>query len=159
MDKESLLTVIIFTYNHKNTIAKCIESIVNQKTDYKYEIHICDDASFDGTADICREYGEKYPDKIKLFLQEKNTLSVSLKDNHALIAYKRLNTKYWCYIDGDDWWCDENKVRIALDFLEKNPEYYMFGHKTKVNFIDKNQKSYMPAGEVKNPVTCGNIFI
>src|SRR5574344_2818109 len=35
----------------------------------------------------------------------------------------------------------------------------MFGHKTKVNFIDKNQKSYMPAGEVKNPVTCGNIFI
>ena len=141
---KSLLTAIIFTYNHVDSIAKCIESIVNQKTDYKYEIHICDDASIDGTTDVCKKYAEKYPDKIKLFAQPKNTFYGPYERMQAYKAMQRIKTKYWCMIDGDDYWCDENKIQIALDFLEENSDYVGWAHDTlQVNKYDNTSLSYV----------------
>ncbi len=128
--EESILTIILITYNHKNTIAKCIESILNQKTNYKYEIHITDDASTDGTSDICREYGEKYPDRIKLFIQKENTINNPPETHHVCQAYGRISTKYWCYIEGDDYYSSENNLQVLIEKLEEHPECYTSAHNT-----------------------------
>ncbi|MGN0017451.1 MAG: glycosyltransferase family 2 protein [Candidatus Gastranaerophilaceae bacterium] len=124
---DTILTIIIFTYNHKNFIARSIDSVVNQKTNYKYEIHLCDDASTDGTSDICREYAKKYPDKIKLFIQEKNTYKNKPNKRHFYFAYKRIKTKYWICFDGDDYLCNENHVQKAITALENNPSCSIYG--------------------------------
>ncbi len=128
--QNTLLTAIIFTYNHKDSIARCIESIVEQKTDYAYEIHIWDDCSIDGTSDICREYAAKYPEKIKLTVQEENTFLKPYMELQSYAAISQIKTPYFCIIDGDDYWCNENKIQIALDFLENNPDYIGFAHDT-----------------------------
>ena len=73
-----MLTSIIFTYNHDNSIAKCIDSILEQKTTYPYEIHIWDDCSTDKTSEICRKYAAQYPDKIKLTVQKKTHFAVRI---------------------------------------------------------------------------------
>lgn len=155
--KEPLLTAIIFTYNHEDSIAKCIESLVNQKTDYPYEIHIWNDASNDNTSDICREYAQKYPNKIRLVVQKENTFLKKDLELQSYAAIKNIKTKYFCIIDGDDYWCDENKVQIALDFLENNPEYIGFAHDTlQVNEYNNTNLSYIHEGlkcNIKNPVT------
>jgi glycosyltransferase involved in cell wall biosynthesis len=157
MCEDSLLTAILFTYNHKDSIAKCIESLVEQDTTFKYEIHIWDDCSFDGTSDICSEYAKKYPDKIKLTIQKENTF---LKEDLKLQSYaaiRSIKTKYFCVIDGDDYWCDKNKVQIALSFLEENPDYVGFAHDTvQVNKYDNTSLSYihdLTKSKVENPVT------
>lgn len=156
-DQEYILTAIIFTYNHENTIAQCIESIVKQNTSYKYQIHIWDDASIDSTSEICRAYSRKYPDKIDLIVQDANTFLNDYHDMQSYHAIKKVNTKYFCIIDGDDMWLDENKIQIALDFLEHNPEYVGFGHDTmEINTFSNESKSYIHdimKWNVENPIT------
>lgn len=157
-DKNSapLLTAIIFTYNHKNSIAKCIESLVEQKTTYSYRIDIWDDCSIDGTSDICRKYAEKYPNKIRLVVQPENTFLKPYLQLQSYAAIKAIDTPYFCVIDGDDYWCDENKVQIALDVLENNPQYIGFAHDTLEEHEDSNiKRSYIHDAfkwNPKNPV-------
>lgn len=153
-----MLTSIIFTYNHESSIAKCIKSILEQKTTYPYEIHIWDDCSTDKTSDICRKYAAQYPGKIKLTVQKKNTFCGPYLEMQSLAAIKAVKTRYFCVIDGDDYWCDENKIQIALDFLESHPEYNGFAHDTlQVDVGSGSERSYihdcLKKGRIENPVT------
>lgn len=160
---EKLLTSVILTYNHEDGIARCIESMINQITDYSYEIHIWDDCSTDKTPEICKEYAQKYPDKIKLFLQKENTFLKPYNQTQAYKAMQNIDTKYFCIIEGDDYWCDENKIQLALDFLENNPEYSGWGHDTlQIDLNDGSQKSWVhdiAKYEVKNPIKFDDKFI
>jgi glycosyltransferase involved in cell wall biosynthesis len=155
--KESILTSTIITYNHTNSIARCIESMINQKTNYPYEIHIWDDCSTDGTSEICRQYAKKYPDKIRLTIQKENSYLKDYHEIHSYQAIQAIKTKYFCIIDGDDYWCDENKIQIAIDFLEKNTEYIGFVHDTlEIRKQSKESLSYihdcLGLKNIKNPV-------
>ena len=58
-NQEYILTCYLITYNQEHCIAKAIESILEQKTKYKYLIKILDDASTDKTFDVCYEYAKK----------------------------------------------------------------------------------------------------
>lgn len=142
--QEPLLTVIIYTYNHAYSIEDCIKSVFEQKTDYPFVINIWDDCSTDGTSDICKSYSRKYPDKIKCIVQKKNTFTGSYKKMQSRYAMKSVKTKYWCAIDGDDRWCNENKIQMALDFLENNPEYIGYAHDTTIyNAYKKESRSHV----------------
>jgi glycosyltransferase involved in cell wall biosynthesis len=156
MNEESILTAVIFAFNHEETIARCIESLLNQKTNYKYEIHLCDDCSQDDTQVICWDYANQYSDKIKLFQQKQNTFLLPYKQTQSYQAVQRLKTKYFCIIEGDDYWIAENKLQLALDFLENNPEYAGFAHDTlQVNEFDGTSLSYVHdifKYEISNPV-------
>lgn len=156
-NNKTLLTAIIFTYNHETSIKRCIESIIKQKTKYKYIIHIWDDCSIDNTSNICREYAIKYPNLIKLVVQKENTFLKKFSEIQSFIAIKEVKTKYFCIIDGDDYWLDECKIQIALDFLEKNSEYIGFAHDTlEVNKFTNTNLSYVHEcfkWKISNPVT------
>ena len=67
-----LLSVCSTTYNHVNFIKQAIDGFLVQKVDFALEIIIADYFSTDGTREILLEYENKYPDLIKLILQEKN---------------------------------------------------------------------------------------
>ncbi len=118
-----LLTIVLITYQHHETIEMCIESILSQETKYSYIIKIYDDASNDGTSEICFEYAKKYPEKIQYILQQENT-----KGWHFQTAIKSIKSKYWCFIDGDDRYTSNDKIESALDFLESHPDYATFAN-------------------------------
>lgn len=153
-----LLTVIIFTYNHEDSIAKAVDSILEQETIYSYEIWLCDDCSTDSTTKTCIDYAERYPDKIKLFTQPVNTYSNKI--THVEITLKKVDTKYLSLLDGDDAWCDNKKIQIALDFLEDNPQYTTFAHDTMLNdIVNRTKKSLVHEvykTEIQNPLTFEN---
>ena len=65
-----LVSVCLQTYQHEVFIEECIESVLAQETNFEYEIIIGEDASKDRTREICKEYAQKYPDKIRLLLHE-----------------------------------------------------------------------------------------
>ena len=65
-----LLSVSVVTYNQKDYIEQCLEGILMQQTNFKFEILINDDASTDGTIDVIKEYEEKFPKLIKPIYQK-----------------------------------------------------------------------------------------
>jgi len=116
---EPIVTIAITTYNLESYIGECLESILRQDTEYPYEILIADDCSTDNTVGIIREYKEKYPDTIILLTTPTNL--GSLKNSNRL--FRRIKTKYFTFIDGDDYWLNEKHLQIQVDFLESHPEY------------------------------------
>ncbi|MEW3585141.1 glycosyltransferase family A protein, partial [[Clostridium] symbiosum] len=79
MENDVLVSVVCLTYNQEKYIRRAIESFLSQRTNFKYEILINDDASTDETANIIREYEMKYPDYIKPTYQSENQYTKGIK--------------------------------------------------------------------------------
>ena len=132
MNKDILVSVFCCAYNHEKYIRKCIENILNQKTNFKFELIINDDASTDNTAKIIKEYITFYPNIIiKPFLQEENLYSkhISIYSN---IMIPNAEGKYIAICEGDDYWCDEYKLQTQVDILEKEKDCHACFHKVQV---------------------------
>ena len=53
--KEDQITVAVWmvTYNHEDYISRAVESVMDQKTNFKYKLFIGEDYSTDNTREIC----------------------------------------------------------------------------------------------------------
>lgn len=124
MENEIKVSVLCLAYNHEKYIRKCLDGFVMQKTNFKFEVLINDDASTDNTAQIIREYEEKYPNIIKPIYQTENQYSkhVGIIRN---ILLPKTEGKYIAFCEGDDYWCDENKLQLQYDIMEGNPDCKM----------------------------------
>lgn len=113
------VSIFLLTYNQEKFIAQTIESIVNQKTNFNYQLVIGEDFSPDTTRKICERYAGLYPDRIKLL--------PNLGKNIGLIknymrTIQECDGKYIAICDGDDYWIDQYKLQKQVDFLESKPE-------------------------------------
>lgn len=131
-----LLSIICTAYNHEKFIKSTIEGFLKQKTNFKFEILIHDDASTDNTATIIKEYEGKNKDLIKVVYQKENKYSKGLSPTIFLL--EKAQGKYLAFCEGDDYWIDDNKLQKQVDFLEKNKNYYATYH--NVFMIDENEK-------------------
>jgi glycosyltransferase involved in cell wall biosynthesis len=115
-----LVSVVVVTYNQEETISKTLDSILNQKTDFPFEIIIGEDASpYDNTRGICKNYAEEYPDIINLLPEASNKGIVrNYRD-----CLKACRGKYVASCAGDDWWHNPDKLSIQVGFLEQNEDY------------------------------------
>lgn len=117
----ALVTTILPTHNHAPFIAKAIESVLMQQTDFPFDILLHDDASTDGTADICRAYAARFPDRITLIAQTVNQYQYDRRiQSHVL--FPRVKAKYTAILDGDDYWLDEKKLQTQVGYLEAHPD-------------------------------------
>ena len=134
--EEPILSICFVTYNHAKYVAQALDSILSQKTKYKYEINVLEDCSTDGTQEILKKYKELYPDKINLYFQLVNT-----KATHFYEGMKCCKAKYICTLEGDDYWIDDLKIEKQIDFLEANPEFIGCSHNTKIIYEDSEKPS------------------
>ena len=117
-----IVSVVCMTYNHEKYIRDALDGIVNQKTNFQYEVIVHDDASTDGTARIIREYAEKYPQIIKPIFETENQYSKGVTIGKTIV-YPKIRGKYVAMCEGDDYWNNINKLQKQVDFLESHSEY------------------------------------
>lgn len=128
-DKDPLMVSIrCLTYNHEKYIRQTLDGFVMQKTNFRFEAVVHDDASTDGTAEIIREYAEKYPDIIKPIYETENQYS---KHDGSLqnLMNAACKGKYTAWCEGDDWWSDPLKLQKQYDVMEAHPECSICVHK------------------------------
>jgi glycosyltransferase involved in cell wall biosynthesis len=130
------VTIVITTYNLVKYIEKALDSVLNQKTNFKYKILIGDDNSQDGTLEILKSYQLKYPEKIYVISSDVN--KGSLFNSSRL--FDGIKTDYISFLDGDDYWINENRLQMQVDFMDQNLEYSMCGANTLILDEDKMQK-------------------
>ena len=117
-----LVVVRCCTYNQESYIEDALKGIILQKTNFLFYAVVHDDASIDGTADIIRQYAEKYPNIIRPIYEEENQYSKHDGSLKRLMDKACKNAKYVAICEGDDYWVDPLKLQKQVDFLESNPE-------------------------------------
>lgn len=116
-----MVSIRCTVYNHEPYLRQCLEGFVMQKTNFRFEAIIHDDASTDGSAAIIREFEERYPDIIKPIYETENQWS---KHDGSLARIMNENThgKYVAICEGDDYWIDPLKLQKQVDFMEVHTE-------------------------------------
>ncbi len=134
--QEVMVSVCITTYNHGKYLAQCLDSILEQETNFNYEIIVGEDNSKDGTRELAIEYANKYPEKIRLFLREdKDKMIIYGKPTGRFNFMENIRAakgKYLAFCDGDDYWTSPHKLQKQFDILEENPNYSAVTHQTMI---------------------------
>lgn len=117
MEVKPILSVVVFSYNHREYIDKCLESILMQQTEYSYEILIADDCSPDGTAQIVRD---KYGERVKI-LDRKENLGLC---RNMYEAFMQAEGKYIFICAGDDYLPVDNTFDRHINYLEKHEDVF-----------------------------------
>lgn len=124
MNKENkvMLSFVTPNYNDGKTIARMVDSIMDQ--DYKYiEQIIVDDGSTDGSQEILKKLEKKYAPKLKVIFLEKNQGACVARN----IGAKEAKGKYISFLPADAK-LYPGVARIWVETLEENPEYdFLYG--------------------------------
>ena len=102
----------MITYQHERYIGRAIESVLQQRVDFPYEIIIGDDFSTDGTREILRQYQQQYSDIIQLVLHPRRYDNVPGRINNITNLYA-CRGQYVAMLDGDDCWLGERQIANA----------------------------------------------
>lgn len=115
------VSVVVTTYNQEGTLAATLDSILEQQTDFHFEILVSDDASTDGTEAVGRSYAARFPEIVKYHRNERNR---GIRDNYfdALLTARG---EYIADCAGDDFWTDPRRLSEAVALLDASPETAM----------------------------------
>lgn len=153
---EIKVSVLCAAYNHEKYIRQCLEGFIMQKTNFKYEVLIHDDASTDNTAQIIREYEKKYPDIIKPIYQTENQYSKGIKITTGILL-PFIRGQYVALCEGDDFWTDENKLQLQVETMEAHPECKMCVHTVKDYYETQEKSEYYPPAHLQYKIKAGII--
>lgn len=124
------ISVIMGIYNCESTLGEAIASVLAQSTD-DWELIMCDDGSSDATRSVAEDYVRRYPEKLRLLINEKNMgLNVTL--NRCLAA---ATGEYIARMDGDDLSLP-TRLETEAAFLDANDKYAIVS--TPMIFFDEN---------------------
>ncbi len=112
MNEPERVSVIIPTYNRRDSVREAIESVLKQRIP-PYEVIVVDDGSEDDTNSVVRGFGGR------VRYERTGHRGVSAARNVGV----GLSRGSWiAFLDSDDLWLPD-KLRIQMDFLKANAAY------------------------------------
>jgi glycosyltransferase involved in cell wall biosynthesis len=125
IEKTPKVSVCVITYNQEKYIRQCLQSIVDQETNFDFEIIVGEDYSTDGTRAIVKEFEDRYPGIIKPIYQAKN---IDGGSHNFLTVHAAAIGEYIAHIDGDDY-CLPGKLKAQVALLDKDPQCSIVFHR------------------------------
>ena len=123
------MSVCVITYNQERYIGQCLQSLVEQKTDFDFEVIVGDDCSTDGTLAVVQEFVNRYPDIVRTILQPTNTGG---SKNYLQVHAAAIGT-YVAHVDGDDY-ALPGKLQAQAEVLDADPACNAVWH--RVDYFD-----------------------
>ncbi len=123
---DMMVSITCVAFNHEDYMHTTLDSFLMQETTFPFEILINDDVSTDSTVEILKEYEQKFPNIVKPVYQTKNQYSQGV--NTMAILFPYIKGKYVAFCDGDDYWVDNQKLRIQVEEMETHPEVDLSFH-------------------------------
>lgn len=116
LTENPVVSVLMLTYNHGDYLAEAIEGVVNQITDFPFELLISEDCSIDNTFEIASQYQKKFPRLIRIFKSNKNSGAQSSIKQLVLQS----QAKYISFCEGDDYWISANKLQKQVELISSD---------------------------------------
>jgi|SRR5208282_1057344 glycosyltransferase involved in cell wall biosynthesis len=150
MKEEPKVTVCVVTYNQEQYIRSCLQSVVDQQTDFTFEVIVSDDRSTDGTPAIVEEFARLHPDVVRPVLRPVNVGAMG----NFIETHNLASGAYVAHMDGDDLMLP-GKLQKQVDFLDANPDFTAVWHRFNLfdddgEFVsgEKFDLSFFPHGTV-----------
>ncbi len=159
MSNDIIVSVICIVYNHEKYLEQCLNGLVNQKTSFRYEVIVHDDASTDKSPEIIKDYQKKYPEIIIPILQKENQYS---KESTAInkITFSKAKGQFIAFCEGDDYWIDNEKLQKQYDAISKHSDCKMCVHRVMdVNESGVQINTFHPRDDLASGVIESNRFI
>lgn len=115
------LNVILITYNHSKFIRETLETVLMQRTKFRFNVIVADDCSKDDTVSIIKEM-EAETDIPFVYLPNDHNLGIMQNYKRAFAA---CDGEYVAIMEGDDLWTDEYRLQKHVDFLDNHCECAM----------------------------------
>ncbi|MEE6635742.1 glycosyltransferase family 2 protein [Limosilactobacillus pontis] len=125
------ISVIVPIYNVKGFLSKCIDSLLSQKLEVKYEIILIDDGSTDGSGFVVDQYAKKYSDKIIAVHKENSGLSDARNE-----GIDRAQGQWLAFVDGDDYVSDHYLSELYQNAISTHADLVACGYYN----VDENDK-------------------
>lgn len=106
MDK--ILTVSVAAYNVEKFIRNTLDFCIAEEIMTDLEVLVVDDGATDATAEIVREYENKYPQTFRLIHKENGGYGTTV--NRSM---QEASGKYFRLLDGDDWFDTEGLKKLV----------------------------------------------
>ncbi len=152
IDENIKFSIIVPVYKAEEFLAECIESIINQEENQEGELNnlkgvqliLVNDGSPDNSAEICKEYKEKYPNNIE-FIDKENG-GVSSARNAGIRASVG---KYILMLDSDDM-LEETTLKSTFEYFENIYGLVDIITYPIYNYIDGEIKTHARSATYKN---------
>lgn len=154
MELTPLVSVVTPFYNTEEYLAECIESVLRQ-THSNWEYVLVNNRSTDRSAEIAKEYADRFPDKIRLVHTESFLTQVQ-NYNFALSCISS-KSKYCKMVQADDWIFPEC-LRLMVEVGEEHPRVgFIAAYQLEGNQIGLSGLPY-PSREVPGGDVCRLLF-
>ena len=141
-----ILTISVAAYNVEKYLDQLMESVLSSSRADDVEILVIDDGSKDRTAEITKQYEEKYPDVVRLVSKPNGGHGSTI--NRGIIEAKG---KYFRALDGDDW-VDTDGFTKLIENLE-----YEDSDVVLTNYIDCYENGVRTIKKF-DKLTDGNVY-
>lgn len=112
------VSIICTNYNKGDWVREAMDSFLNQKTNFDFEIIIIDDASTDHSYEIIQEYQKKFPEKVRTF---RNEVNLGITRTWKKVC-QEAKGQYIARCDSDDFWTDPFKLQKQVDLLDASTD-------------------------------------
>ena len=112
------VSIICTNYNKGEWVREAMDSFLNQKTNFDFEIIIIDDASTDHSYEIIQEYQKKFPEKVRTF---RNEVNLGITRTWKKVC-QEAKGQYIARCDSDDFWTDPFKLQKQVDLLDASTD-------------------------------------
>lgn len=156
------MTISIAAYQVENYLEKTLTSLLLPEILEDIEVLVVDDGSTDRTAEIGRQYQEKYPKTVRLIQQENGGHGATIER-----GIREASGMYFKMVDGDDW-VDRAGFVALVNYLKENdgidivstPYDWVDHHTGKVIRQIRNSFDHVQYGKIY-PFTqvCDDIYI
>ena len=112
------VSIICTNYNKGDWVREAMDSFLNQKTIFDFEIIIIDDASTDHSYELIQEYQNKFPEKVRTF---RNEVNLGITRTWKKVC-QEAKGQYIARCDSDDFWTDPLKLQKQVDLLDASTD-------------------------------------
>ena len=112
------VSIICTNYNKGDWVREAMDSFLNQKTNFDFEIIIIDDASTDHSYEIIQEYQNKFPEKVRTF---RNEVNLGITRTWKKVC-QEAKGQYIARCDSDDFWTAPLKLQKQVDLLDASTD-------------------------------------
>lgn len=126
------VSIICTNYNKGDWVREAMDSFLNQKTNFDFEIIIIDDASTDHSYEIIQEYQNKFPEKVRTF---RNEVNLGITRTWKKVC-QEAKGQYIARCDSDDFWTDPLKLQKQVDLLDASTD--SLWSNTEFDMVDRD---------------------